>query len=92
MFQDILAGSNNVDVVYGPDDEIKPMILNLGEARTVNLTIIVRNKFEGKVIDKKIYKNVRLKAGRTVNEAKAFKPHFKDEGMYFIEYLVDANN
>ena len=89
-FQPILAGSNNVDVVYGPDDTIVPMVLNLGIQRHVNLTVIIRDKFNGREIDKKFYKNVNLPAGRTVTELASFKPRFSDEGLYFIEYFVDA--
>lgn len=89
MFQPILAGSSNVDVAYGPDDVISPMILNLGEERNVKLTVLIRDKFEGKVIDKKVYKNIHLKAGRTINKLDNFKPEFDKEGHYFIEYLVD---
>jgi len=44
---------------------------------------------EGKVIDKKVYKNVTLKGGRTVNEVEAFLPKINKEGLYFVEYLVD---
>ena len=89
IFQPILAGSNNVDIVYGPDDSITPMILNLGEERQVQLIVQIRDKYEGKVIDKKVYKNVHLMEGRTVNEVEDFKPKVNKEGLYFIEYLVD---
>ena len=44
---------------------------------------------EGKVIDKKVYKNVTLKGGRTVNEVEAFLPKINKEGLYFVDYLVD---
>ena len=89
IFQSIWAGSNNVDVVYGPGDAITPMVLNLGEECAVKVTVVVRDKFGGKVIDKKVYKNVVLKRGRTLNEVEKFKPEIKKEGLYFIEYLVD---
>ena len=88
-FQPILAGSNNVDVVYGPDDTITPMVLNLGKARTVKLSVIIRDKYQGKEIDRREYKNVFLAAGRSVNVVEKFKPKFAKEGTYFIEYLVD---
>jgi hypothetical protein len=90
-FQPVLAGSNNVDVVYGPDDAITPMILNLGKARNVKLSVLVKDKFQGRIIDRKDYDNVNLAAGRTVTELDGFMPDFKKEGLYFIEYLVDEN-
>jgi glycosyl hydrolase family 2 len=89
IFQSILAGSNNVDVVYGPGDSITPMVLNLGEAKKVKLSVVVRDRFEGRVIDRKVYKDVPLEPGRTVIELEPFKPNIKNEGLYFIEYLVD---
>lgn len=89
VFQPVLAGSNNVDVVYGPNDLITPMILNLGEERHVKLTVQIKHKYKGEVIDKKVYENVHLKEGRSVNELEPFKPTIKNEGLYFIEYLVD---
>lgn len=89
MFQETLAGSNNVDVVYGPDDSIIPMILNLGEEKKVSLTVYIKTGFEGTVIDKKTYKNILLKPGRTVNELEAFSPKVENNGLYFIEYIVE---
>ncbi|MEN8230805.1 MAG: glycoside hydrolase family 2 TIM barrel-domain containing protein [Bacteroidota bacterium] len=88
-FQPILAGSNNVDVVYGPDDTIVPMVLNLGEGRLVKLTVVIKEHFNGKEIDKKVYRNVSLPAGRTVTELGAYKPALNNEGLYFIQYIVD---
>ena len=88
-FQPVLAGSNNVDVVYGPDDAVIPMILNLGVEKTVKLTVEVKDHLDGKVIDRKVYKRVHLPAGRSVSELEAFKPEFNQEGHYFIRYLVD---
>ena len=32
VFQDVLAGSRNVDLVYGPDDTVPVMVLNLGSS------------------------------------------------------------
>src|SRR5690606_12438195 len=38
-FQRTWAGSNNVDVVYGPDDMIEPVIHHLGEQQKVTLKV-----------------------------------------------------
>ncbi len=90
VFNPVLAGSNNVDVVYGPNDNITPMILNLGEERRVKLTVVIKDKFNGTEIDKKVYQNVKLPAGRTVTQVEPFIPRFGNEGLYFIEYYVDS--
>ena len=88
-YQPVLAGSNNVDVVYGPDDAIIPMILNLGEGKRVKLTVEVKDHINGKLIDRKVYRSVSIPEGRTVTELESFKPEFNQEGLYFIQYLVD---
>jgi len=86
-FQRVLAGSGDVDVVYGPDDVIRPVIINLGKARTVNLKILVKN-MDREVIDSKVYSGVKLAAGRGVMALADFKPAFTSEEYYAIEYYV----
>jgi hypothetical protein len=86
-FQRILAGSKNVDVAYGPDDEIPVMVLNLGEARTVDVRIVVRD-VDGKQVREKIYRDVKLKGGRTVTDLPAWKPVLNEQGTYIFEYHV----
>ena len=55
IFQPVLAGSNNVDVVYGPDDTITPMVLNLGIQRIVSLQLLSEiNSMAGRLIGKSI--------------------------------------
>jgi len=88
VFNPVLPGSNNVDVVYGPDDNITPAILNLGEQKRVSVTVIIRDKFNGREIDKKVYRDVTLPAGRTVTELESFKPGFAKEGLFWIDYIV----
>jgi hypothetical protein len=87
VFQRVLAGSNNVDVVYGLDDVISPVIINLGSARTVDLKILVRN-MRKEIVDSKMYYNVRLSGGRTTTSLPDFKPTFPSKGYYAIEYYV----
>jgi len=87
IFQRVLAGSNNVDVVYGPDDVISPVIINLGDAKTVDLKILVRNTRK-EIVDSKMYSNVKLSGGRTTTSLPHFKPIFPSKGYYAIEYYV----
>jgi hypothetical protein len=87
-FQNTLAGSHNVDMVYGPNDELKPVIMNLGEAKMVDVIVDVKN-VDGKVLDEKTYKNVRLEAGRTVKDMKSFIPNISGEGFFVFEYTVE---
>ncbi|HBL75003.1 MAG: hypothetical protein A2W90_07590 [Bacteroidetes bacterium GWF2_42_66] len=92
VYQPVLAGSNNVDIMYGPDDKITPMILNLGEQKMVTLTVVIKDKFKGQEIDKKVYENLFLPEGRTLTEVAPFKPSIANEGLYFIEYLIKQND
>jgi hypothetical protein len=87
IFQRTVAGSDNVDVVYGPGDSIRPIIMNLDNSKTVDLTITVKS-VDGKVIDKKEYRSITLPAGRTTTHLDAFKPDVKAGGAYAIEYII----
>ncbi len=89
-FQNVLAGSDDVDVVYGPGDKIRPILMNLGKAKVVNLVIEVLN-LKGAVIDAKRYKGIRLNAGRALERLPSFKPDFPQEGHYAVEYTVKAS-
>lgn len=87
IFQKVVAGSNNVDVVYGPSDKIQPVIMNLGEEKKVNIEIRL-NDLENNVIDKITQTDVYLPSGRTFTQLPAFKPDIKNEGYFIIEYII----
>jgi hypothetical protein len=87
ILQDIVAGSSNTDVVYSKKDELEPVILNIGESRTVKLKIIVKTP-DGSIVDTREFPNIKLGKGRSVNKIPSFKPKFDEEGYYIIEYFV----
>jgi hypothetical protein len=87
IFQDILGGSSDVDVVYGPDDTINPIILNIGTSKEVDLQVVVKN-LENEIVWKKSVSDISLQAGRTVTNLEPIKPIFPEEGYYAIEYIV----
>ena len=89
VFQRVFAGSDNVDVVYGPDDRITPVIMNLDEAKTVDLQIIVRNT-DGQEVQRFTFENIALKCGRNETRLEPIKVDFPKPGTYAIEYLVTA--
>lgn len=37
LYQRVLAGSKNVDIVYGPEDEVPVIVVNLDESKTVDV-------------------------------------------------------
>jgi 23S rRNA C2498 (ribose-2'-O)-methylase RlmM len=91
IFARMWAGSDDVDTVYGPEDCVHPVIFNLDEACTVNLTVELKNT-KGKVIEKKIFKNIKVEAGRSVTRLEPFRFKTNSEGCHFIEYKINKIN
>ncbi len=88
--QPVLAGSDNVDTVYGPSDAIAPAVFNLGAARTVDLTVTVRTP-AGETVHEQRFPGLRLGAGRSVLGLAAFRPRLPRTGKYcVVEYVVTA--
>jgi hypothetical protein len=87
VLQDVLAGSNNTDVVYSKKDKLTPVVLNVGKEQTVRLKIIVKT-IDGEITDTREFSNLKLVGGRTVKEIPSFRPKFAEEGYYIIEYYV----
>ena len=85
--QDIVAGSNNTDVIYHRKDKIKPVIMHVGKEQVVKLKIIVKT-IDGKITDTRVFDNLLLAKGRNIKETDSFRPKFADEGYYIIEYFV----
>ncbi len=88
-FQPTLAGSRNVDIVYGPEDEIKPVIMHLGSAEKVNLLVTVKD-LDGNVMEQKEYRNILLDEGRTSTVLDSFRPKVR-EGYFVIHYQIFRN-
>lgn len=83
----IWAASDNVDVVYGPNDRITPVIFNLGDECIVNLSIELKNE-KGKTVERKMIKNIRVEKGRSITKLNDFQFNEKKDGCYFIVYNV----
>lgn len=86
-FQNVLAGSGNVDIVYGPHDEIPVTVLNVGPGKTVEIAVEIVSSSDD-VIDTKIYKNVMLPEGRAATPLESYKPPVQLEGLYSIRFVV----
>ncbi|UCG26938.1 MAG: glycosyl hydrolase family 2 [Bacteroidales bacterium] len=87
IFQKVVAGSDDVDVVYGPDDLIRPVIMNLGEEKKTDLEIRITD-INHQLVSEKRFDTILLPAGRTVTRLPAFKPSLEQEGYYIIEYSI----
>ena len=73
---------------YGPGDSLTPVVMHYGDARKATLTVTVQNVV-GEPIDKKVFSNITLPAGRQSVSLPAFKPAWKGEGYYRILYHID---
>ena len=87
VFNRIWAGSDDVDVAYGPGDEIRPVIFNLDGACKVNLTVELQDK-NGNVLEHKIFKNIEVAEGRSVTRLAPFRFRNKSQGNKFIVYSI----
>ena len=88
-FQQVLAGSKNVDMVYGPDDKPILTVLNLGDDQRVDVTVTVRDT-KGRRVYRRVFGNVTLGAGRTATDVGRLDlPSNIADGYYFFEYQVD---
>ena len=87
LFQPVLAGSDNVDTVYGPGDDITPCIFNLGPARTARLTVTIKSP-AGKVFDQRAFPNLHLASGRSLLKLPAFRPKLPPDRFCVVEYTV----
>ena len=88
-FQQVLAGSKDVDMVYGPDDRPQVVVLNLGDQQRADITVTVRNS-SGKPLHRQTFRNVILPAGRTATDLDRLSlPKGMPDGYYFFEYQVN---
>ena len=87
LTQPVLAGSDNVDTMYGPGDAITPSVFNLGPARVVDLTMTVKTT-DGKVVDERRFPELRLASGRSVLKLSPLRPKLPASGFCVVEYVV----
>ena len=87
VFQPVLAGSKNVDLVYGPNDQVPVCIMNMGDEKKVDLVVTCKNSSGEEVFSKK-YPNIELQKGRNVTDLDNMNLSIKKEGYYTFEYKV----
>ena len=89
-FQPMLAGSKDVDMVYGPGDKPMVIAMNIGEARTVNVVLTITNA-DGKKVYRKKYPKVSLPEGRTTVEVGKLQIPQLPDGYYFFNYEIQQD-
>lgn len=87
-FQKTWAASNNVDLVYGPDDVISPVIHHLGEKKQVDLVVKLQT-LQGETLETKLFKNLGLEEGRDIVQLEEFRFEKMRDGIYAIEYELN---
>lgn len=86
-FQDVLACSGNVDVVYGPNDTIPVIVMNIGDERTVCVKLELVSE-EGAVAFEKIFEDITLPEGRSTAHIDDTELPELPEGIYSVIYTV----
>lgn len=84
-FQPTVSGSYNVDVAYGPDDKLSPVILHYGKAGNAKLIVTIQS-LQGRIIEQKEYDNIRIPEGRETILLQPFQPSWTEKGYYIIKY------
>jgi hypothetical protein len=88
-FQGSVAGSYDVDIVYGPEDEIRPVVIHWGDSGPASLKVKLLNEVE-EVVAEKSYTGIVLPTGRETVELDAWRPSVQEEGLYVIEYHLQV--
>ena len=86
-FQQVLAGSKDVDMVYGPDDKPQLVVMNLGDEQRVDVIVTVKND-KGKQVYRQKFANVVLPPGRTATDTGRLLLPTLPDGYYFFDYQV----
>ena len=85
-FQNVLACSGNVDMVYGPDDRLPLIVMNLGGKKTVDVRVQLFSRDGGTLYERE-YRNVCLPEGRSCTSVDELKLP-ETEGICSIVYTV----
>lgn len=86
-FRRLWAASDNVDTVYGPGDSITPVVFNLDGACRVRLEVQLQDE-KGKMLERRVFKDVEVPAGRSVTRLESFRFRTRREGCCFIVYKL----
>lgn len=86
-FQDVIACSGNVDMVYGPDDTLPVVVLHIGAEKKVDVCLEIISEDETVICERK-FENIILPEGRGAVKVQDLKLSGIPEGLYSILYSV----
>lgn len=89
-FQDVLACSQNVDMVYGPDDTVPVIVMNVGDGQKIDVLLEVSAE-DGTTVYEQRIQGIELQAGRNVVKAADIKLPKLEDGLYTLQYIVYQN-
>ncbi|MBO9606006.1 MAG: hypothetical protein J7639_08660 [Paenibacillaceae bacterium] len=84
-YQKLLAGSGDVDLVYGPDDAIRPVVINTGGRFRGSLVVSVYGA-KGALLEAKRYEGLDIPPGKTVRSLAPFRPAAAGNAAVFVHY------
>ncbi|MDP4132773.1 MAG: glycoside hydrolase family 2 TIM barrel-domain containing protein [Bacillota bacterium] len=87
-FNSIFASKKDINVAYGTEDSMTPILLNSGKEGTVKVTCIIYDE-EDNITDTKVFEKVSIKEKDYALDLPSFKPNFKDKGYYTIKWTVE---
>ena len=87
VFQSVLVGTDDLDVVYGPDDWVHPIVLNLGAERIVDVELAIRSP-NGEIVQNQIHRRIKILGGRSTTSLPAIQPKVPGDGIYAMEFTV----
>ncbi len=88
-YQSVYACKSDIDICYGTEDVLKPVVINSGKAGNYDLTVLIENE-NGEVVDKKMYTDIVVDEGATTCELSGFKPSFANKGYYTIKFELSS--
>jgi hypothetical protein len=86
-FQKAWAGSDNVDVVYGPEDLIEPVIHYIGNGGKADLIISLKT-VDGKQLETKYFHDISLERIVTSKKLPGFRFKTRPDNNYVIDYVL----
>ena len=82
-YRSIYAAKEDIDLAYGSEDAISPLILNCTDGGEYDLIISVFNE-KDELLDSKSYLSVNIGNGNMVLEK--FRPNWKEPGYYTLKF------
>lgn len=85
-YRKVFSGKGDIDVCYGSEDPLTPVIFSDGTGGTYRLTVEVIGE---ETTDRRVFDDVTVAEGETSVRLPAFLPAFGDSGYYEIRFILE---